>query len=403
MNPRARSPHAGHDHSPASVLPTVAFYTERDIVQKRGGIISQRVANKQYHALLQANVMIYKTLPKDDRSDFAKNIYNFLTRVCQRRIVQYRTGGDDYVVLDESKGAIVISAAIRDDKTAQACCASNPLWILGHHDPSQMYGGMPFLYRTNNDNKNNNNTEAETVWHHCQSSTEAQTFLLQGHLKNLLVLPSDIDIPDRSVLSFAHRRDNLPALTVTNLAGRDGEDVGDHDEEEDLDEADDLLRILEQRHADDNVDTHLPPHYQHQGKVSPYSHGSCASDFTYPVHHRHRAVSHEMFEQHWHPYAELGDIFAMDLEPRPIETTNDSSGITANKLRDLPTFPVSSSCSTISMSDGEDDHIIEIEGEPTSSRRKRPRRWETNIAANSSSSLRSGSGEDVFCCYKWEW
>jgi hypothetical protein len=375
------------------VLPTVVIYNERDVVQKRVGIISQRVANKQYHALLQANVMIYKTLPKDDRSDFAKNIYNFFTRVCQRRIVQYRTDKNDYVVLDETKGAIVIAAAIRDDKTAQACCASNPLWILGHHDPNQMYGGMPFLYRTNNDN---NNDKAETVWNHCRSGIEAQKFLVQGHLKNLLVLPSDIDIPDRSVLSFAQRRDNLPVPAVTNFAGRDAQDGGHHDDEEVLDEADGLLRILEQRHADDHGDTHLlsrssPPHFQHQGKVSPYSHAPCASDFAYPVHLLHCAVSHEMFEQHWNHYAELGNNFAMDLEPRPIETTNDSSGITAIKLRDLPTFPVSSSCSTVSMSDGQDDHV-----------RSDVFAAETNIAANVLSSVQSGSSEGVFCRYQWE-
>ena len=91
--------------------------------------------------------MLYKCLAKDRRTDFARNIFHFISTQLNRRFVQHNRKNNTYEVLDDARVmGNKISAAIRDDKILRAANRSNPLWVLGVHDPSGAHNDQPFVH-----------------------------------------------------------------------------------------------------------------------------------------------------------------------------------------------------------------------------------------------------------------
>lgn len=168
-------------NAPASDM--AVAYTDHDILLKRGGLVSKREANQFYHSLLQANVMVYKSLPKDLRSDFARNIISFILGPCQRKLIQYQADTDDYIELDVEAASPAVSAAIRDDRVAQACCSSNPLWILGLHGTAGS-DGLPYAYYK------------QGTWCYPGSMDELRQFLLTHGIQNMIILPPEFQLPE---------------------------------------------------------------------------------------------------------------------------------------------------------------------------------------------------------------
>jgi hypothetical protein len=158
--------------------------SDQDILLRRGGVVSQRPANKEYHEILKSNVMMYKGLPKEGRAQFATNIFRFIHDVVGRRFVQFDHETGSYQELQETEASVKISAAIRDDKISRAANKSNPRWILGVHDPTGTHNGQPFVHRI----------EANNTWRRLSSNETDQVLITEG-FQNLLILPEGVKLP----------------------------------------------------------------------------------------------------------------------------------------------------------------------------------------------------------------
>lgn len=191
----------------------------KDIILKRGGSISQRPANRMYHELLKANVMLYKCVPKERRSEFALNIYIFVTKQLGRRFLVFND--DQYEVLTDLKVAAgKIGAAIRDDKNLKASMKSNPLAILGNHDPTAAHNGNPFVH-----------LKADGTWVRV-TKDQVQKILVEkpggDALCQFLVLPAGVSFGYPPV-SSTPTLDSLMSGKNSSMAGAIATELGFHD------------------------------------------------------------------------------------------------------------------------------------------------------------------------------